>query len=71
MDKLVINQLPVERLIGKRVFLRVDAGVDQSSPGARFDESKLRATLPTSEYLTSVAADNNRHAPGQPRRESP
>src|SRR5262252_5775865 len=56
MDKAVINQLPVEKLRGRRVFVRSDADAEQSSSGVLFDESKLRSSLPTLEYLRGVGA---------------
>jgi len=56
MDKVVVNQLPVEKLRGQRVFVRIDAGVEPSSSGVLFDESKLRSSLPTLEYLRGVGA---------------
>lgn len=48
--------MPIEILRGKRVFVRVDAGPEESSAGALVDESKLRASLPTLEYLAVVGA---------------
>jgi len=56
MDKVVINQLPVEKLRGRRVFVRIDADAEQSSSGVLFDECKLRSSLPTLEYLRGVGA---------------
>jgi phosphoglycerate kinase len=56
MDKVVINQLPVEKLRGRRVFVRIDADAELSPSGALFDESKLRSSLPTLEYLRDVGA---------------
>src|SRR5262249_1154378 len=56
MDKVVINQLPVEKLRGRRVFVRIDADAEPSSSGVFFDESKLRLSLPTLEYLRDVGA---------------
>ena len=56
MDKLIINQLPVENLRGKRVFVRIDVDTTLAPPGVFFDESKLCSTLATLEYLTSVGA---------------
>jgi phosphoglycerate kinase len=56
MDKVVINQLPIEHLSGKGVFVRIDVDKEQSSSGVFFDENKLRASLPTLEYLKSVGA---------------
>jgi phosphoglycerate kinase len=56
MDKVVINQLPIEKLRGRRVFVRIDADAETPSSGALFDESKLRSSLPTLEYLSGVGA---------------
>jgi phosphoglycerate kinase len=56
MDKLAINQLPIESLRGKRVFVRVDADIQETSLGPPMDEYKLRASLPTLEYLTTLGA---------------
>lgn len=56
MDKVVINQLPVEQLRGKRVFVRLDVDTEQSSADGLFDESKLRACLPTLTHLMQVGA---------------
>jgi hypothetical protein len=49
MDKLVINQLPLETLRGQRVFVRLDVDTEPSPAGNLFDENKLHASLPTSE----------------------
>jgi phosphoglycerate kinase len=56
MEKVVINQMPVADLRGKRVFVRIDANIELSSPGVFADETKLRASLPTLEYLTDAGA---------------
>ena len=56
MDKLIVNQLPVETLRGKRVFVRVDVDSDYSKRKGSADDYKLRAALPTMEYLISVGA---------------
>jgi phosphoglycerate kinase len=56
MDKMIINQLPAERLHGKRVFVRIDADAQPAASGTLVDEGKLRATLPTIEYLIGVGA---------------
>src|SRR5262245_40237480 len=56
MDKAVINQLPVEKLRGRRVFVRIDADAEPSTPGVLFDELKLRSSLQTLEYLRGVGA---------------
>jgi phosphoglycerate kinase len=56
MNKVVINRLPIESLRGKRVFVRIDASKEQSFSSAAFDDSKLRSTLPTLEYLMSAGS---------------
>jgi phosphoglycerate kinase len=56
MNKLIINQLPVETLRGKRVFVRVDVDSAQPTKEGFADNDKLRATLPTLEYLIGVGA---------------
>jgi hypothetical protein len=53
MDKVIINQLPIENAQGKRDFARIDTSAEQSSS---FDEGKLRSSLPTLEYLMSIGA---------------
>jgi phosphoglycerate kinase len=55
MEKLIINELPFERVRGKRVFVRIDTDAEQPSP-VIFDEIKLRSSLPTLEYLKHVGA---------------
>jgi phosphoglycerate kinase len=56
MDKAVINQLALESLRGRRVFVRIDAHNEEPWSGPSVDESKLRAILPTLAYLTTVGA---------------
>ena len=56
MDKLIINQLPVENLRGKRVFVRIDIDTTLAPPGVLFDEGKLCLALATLEHLSSVGA---------------
>ena len=56
MDKVVINQLPVEKLRGRRVFVRIDVDPEPSSSDVLFDESKLRSSLPTLEYLRGAGS---------------
>ena len=56
MDKAVINQLALESLRGRRVFVRIDAHNEEPWSGPPVDESKLRAILPTLVYLTTVGA---------------
>ena len=56
MDKAVINQLPLENLRGRRVFVRIDADADEPANGSRASDDKLRLVLPTLEYLGSIGA---------------
>ena len=56
MDKLVINQLPIDRLRGKRVFVRIDVDIDEASVEVPIDEHKLRGARPTLEILASMGA---------------
>jgi phosphoglycerate kinase len=56
MDKLAINQLPVESLRGRRVFVRVDADTEAAPAGRAFGEPNLRAALPTLEFLRTMGA---------------
>jgi len=48
--------LPIESFARKRVFVRIDADIEQPANGSRVDEDKLRAALPTLEYLAAMAA---------------
>jgi phosphoglycerate kinase len=56
MDKLVINQVPIDSLRGKRVFVRIDVDIDEASVELPIDEHKLRGALPTLEFLASMGA---------------
>jgi 3-phosphoglycerate kinase len=56
MDKIVINQLPIDSLRGKRVFVRIDVDIDEPSVALPIDEHKLRASLTTLEFLASMGA---------------
>jgi phosphoglycerate kinase len=56
VDKAVINQLPIESLRGRQVFVRIDAASEESPDGQPVDRDKLRASLPTLEYLTTIGA---------------
>lgn len=54
MDKTVINQLPVEKLRGKRVFVRIDVDAQDAPAGSSLDDRKLRAIAMGSHGLTGV-----------------
>lgn len=53
MSKLTVKDLPVE---GKRVFLRVDFNVPLSEEREVMDDTRMRASLPTLEYLIDKGA---------------
>jgi phosphoglycerate kinase len=56
VDKAVINQMPIDRLRGKRVFVRIDAASEEPADGQYVDRDKLYASVPTVNYLTSIGA---------------
>src|SRR5882724_7399036 len=56
MAKMVIDQLSVESLRNKRVFVRIDVDPELQSSDTFFDENKLRSSLPTLEYLMRAGA---------------
>jgi len=56
MDKAVINQLPIENLRGRRVFVRIDADAEEPANGSRVSDDKLRTILPTLDFLGSIGA---------------
>ena len=56
MDTLAINQLPVELLRGRRVLVRIDADGEAPAAERAVDEHKLRAVLPTLEFLRATGA---------------
>jgi phosphoglycerate kinase len=56
MDKMIINQLSLDTLRGKRVFVRIDANAEHAPSGDFIDEYKVRSSLPTLKQLLAVDA---------------
>ncbi len=56
LDKLSVRDLGEQHLRGKRVVLRVDFNVPLDRYGRLVDDSRIRATLPTIEYLRGRGA---------------
>src|SRR5690606_37916485 len=49
--KLALTDLPDSALRGRRVLMRVDYNVPRDESGEIADDTRIRATLPTLEYL--------------------
>ncbi|HEX6751637.1 MAG TPA: phosphoglycerate kinase [Longimicrobium sp.] len=56
MNKLTLNDLPKSALAGKRVLVRVDYNVPLDADGTISDDTRIRATLPTLQYLIDAGA---------------
>jgi phosphoglycerate kinase len=53
-DLLTLNDLDLDKLRGKRVFVRVDFNVPMSSAGEVADDTRLREALPTIRELSAA-----------------
>ncbi|MBV9110231.1 MAG: phosphoglycerate kinase [Gemmatimonadetes bacterium] len=56
MNKRTLNDLPKSALTGRRVIVRVDYNVPLDGDGRITDDTRIRATLPTLQYLIDTGA---------------
>ena len=56
MNKRTLNDLPKSALAGRHVIVRVDYNVPLDAEGRITDDTRIRATLPTLQYLIEAGA---------------